>query len=105
MEESDVPHIAMIGDFNANKQTDANTLFGKELKRFCREELMSISECIFCPSNSFTFYSVAHQSVFWLDHCFRFQVKSLPSSEMLIGCVREWRKRNKQEIVSEERRR
>ena len=34
-----------------------------------------------------------------------FQVKSLPSSEMLIGCVREWRKRNKQEIVSEERRR
>ena len=25
-------------------------------------------------------------------HCFHFQVWSLPSSEMLIGCVREWRK-------------
>ena len=30
---------------------------------------------------------------------FRFQVKSLPSSEMLIGCVREWRKRNKRLLV------
>ena len=30
---------------------------------------MSISDSIFCPSNSFTFYSEAHQSVSWLDHC------------------------------------
>ena len=30
---------------------------------------------------------------------FRFQVKSLPSGEMLIGCVREWRKRNKRLLV------
>ena len=30
---------------------------------------------------------------------FRFQVKSLPSSKMLIGCVREWRKRNKRLLV------
>ena len=41
----------------------------------------------------------------YFKNCFRFQVKSLPASEMLIGCVREWRKRNRQEIVSEERRR
>ena len=69
VEESDASHTAMIGDFNANIQIGASTLFGKELKRFCREKLMSISDSIFCPSNSFTFYSEAHQGVSWLDHC------------------------------------
>ena len=36
-------------------------------------------------------------------HLTRFQVKSLPSSEMLIGCVREWRKEtNKRLLVRKE---
>ena len=30
---------------------------------------------------------------------FRFQVKSLPSNEMLIDCVREWRKETNKRLL------
>ena len=59
----------MMGDYNANLKLGTNTLFGDELKRFCNEELLTISDSIFCDPNSFTFYSDAHESVSWLDHC------------------------------------
>ena len=69
VEESETLHIAMIGDFNANIHPGAHTLFGNELKRFCREEILSISDAKLCPPNTYTFFSEAHHSVSWLDHC------------------------------------
>ena len=46
-----------------------------------------------------TKYKVMYTFQLLMVSGFRFQVKSLPSSEMLIGCVREWRKRNKRLLV------
>ena len=69
VEEAHYPYIAMIGDFNANMKPGLNTLFGNELKRFCRDELLSISDASHCPPSTFTFFSESHQSVSWLDHC------------------------------------
>ena len=47
-------NLCMMGDFNANLKLGTNTLFGDELKRFCNEELLTISDSIFCDPNSFT---------------------------------------------------
>jgi len=67
IEEREFTHIAMIGDFNTT--IDANSCFGKELKKFCGDEMLSISDSTWCDSKSFTFYSEAHQTVSWIDHC------------------------------------
>ena len=69
VEEAAAPYIAMIGDFNANVSPVVNTLFGDELKHFCGAEMMTISDLALCEKKTFTFYSEAHQSVSWLDHC------------------------------------
>ena len=69
VEESEALHIAMIGDFNANISPGTHTLFGNELRRFCIEESLTISDDKLCPPSTFTFFSEAHQSVSWLDHC------------------------------------
>ena len=67
--ESDVPYIMMMGDFNANTRPGSASLFGQELKRFSGEEQLVISDLSMCDPATFTFYSEAHQSVSWLDHC------------------------------------
>ncbi len=67
--EMEVPYVAMIGDFNANMSPSANTLFGNELSRFCNDEQLKISDVALCDKDSFTFYSEAHKSISWLDHC------------------------------------
>ena len=67
IEEREFTHIAMIGDFNTT--IDANSCFGKELKKFCGDEMLSLSDSTWCDSKSFTFYSEAHQTVSWIDHC------------------------------------
>jgi endonuclease/exonuclease/phosphatase family metal-dependent hydrolase len=68
IDESDAPYVSMIGDFNANTLA-TNALFANELRRYCRDESLSISDTSFCPADTFTFFSEAHQSVSWLDHC------------------------------------
>ena len=60
-------HAAAIGDFNGNTNSEHHR-FGAELKAFCEEEHLVISDCVKAPQNTFTFYSAAHDSVAWLDH-------------------------------------
>ena len=64
---SDNPYSCAIGDFNANI-SDTNSRFGNELKKYCMDENLMISNQILAPSDSFTFFSEAHGSVAWLDH-------------------------------------
>ena len=59
-------HACVIGDFNAN--TSHDSLFGKELVRFCNNEHLIIADNLLCNDSTFTFYSDAHNSVSWLDH-------------------------------------
>lgn len=68
-EDSNTPYIAMIGDFNANNTPDASSLFRNTLHRFCNEEKYIISDAAYCSSDTFTFYSEAHQTGSWIDHC------------------------------------
>ncbi|ELT96653.1 hypothetical protein CAPTEDRAFT_187388 [Capitella teleta] len=57
----------IIGDFNAC--TTRNTLFGKEIQLMCDDNGLLLSVVTLLPPDSFTFYSEAHESTFWLDHC------------------------------------
>ena len=58
--ELDSPYVMMIGDLNANTTPQSDTLFGMELKRYCSEEELIISDLSMCDPRSFTFYSEAH---------------------------------------------
>lgn len=66
IEESETTKIAVIGDFNA--ATD--TVFYRELLRWCETFGMSISDMEFLgkDSGTFTYVSEAHQTTSWLDH-------------------------------------
>ena len=61
-------HACIIGDFNANLIKGCNSLFGKELTRFCKDEQLVIADKTLCDNSTFTFYSDAHNTVSWLDH-------------------------------------
>ena len=56
-----------MGDFNANI-LQQNNRFGQELKMFCQEENLVISDEELCTHDSFTYFSSAHNTVAWLDH-------------------------------------
>ena len=61
------PLSAAFGDFNANIRSKSHR-FGKELVAHCIEENLVFSDNMICKSDTFTFYSAAHNSVAWLDH-------------------------------------
>ena len=68
VEEHHSHYVAMFGDFNTNYKSGAQSLFAKELSKFCTDEHYIITDLDYCDSTSFTFYSAAHNSVSWLDH-------------------------------------
>ena len=59
------PYVYFIGDFNADLSKDH--LFGSELKSFCSDMNLIISDKEHL-GDSYTFLSSAHDSVSWLDH-------------------------------------
>ena len=71
-------NIVILGDFNAS---DSNS-FGKLLNDFCCNNNFKLSDKLLLPSNSFTYYSEAHSTTSWLDHCL-----SSHSVHCLIECV------------------
>ena len=58
-------NTAILGDFIAS---DFNS-FGKLLNDFCCNNNFKLSDKLLLPSNSFTYYSEAHSTTSWLDHC------------------------------------
>jgi exonuclease III len=69
--DSNSPYVYVLGDYNANickPETERSHTFGIELKEFCLNEGLVLSDVLFCDDNSYTFYSEAHHSVSWLDH-------------------------------------
>ena len=69
IQESDVSSVFVIGDWNA--EINANSVFGSELSSFCTDHSYVISdiEHLGIDSGSFTFFSEAHGSTSWIDHC------------------------------------
>ena len=71
LSDSNTPYVFIHGVFNANictTETERRHKFGMELKKFCINESLFLSDVLFCSDNSYTYYSEAHQSVSWLDH-------------------------------------
>lgn len=65
------PYIYIIGDFNADIKMSHGIIkqsFGKLLTQFCEDENLVIADQCFLSSDTFTFYSNAHDSESWLDH-------------------------------------
>ena len=64
IQTSECDAFCVVGDFNA----DLNTIFYRELKKFCDTANMVISDVNALPGDSYTFYSDAHGTTSWLDH-------------------------------------
>ena len=57
----------IVGDMNAC--TSRQTVFGRELCSLCEDNDLVLSDVQLLPPDSFTFFSEAHHTVSWLDHC------------------------------------
>ena len=75
IQSADTNYVLVIGDMNADTYSGSdsvrNSLFGRELVSFCRENNFILSDVEKLASNNdiFTHYSAAHHTVSWLDHC------------------------------------
>ena len=75
IQSADTNYVLVIGDMNADTYSGSdsvrNSLFGRELVLFCRENNFILSDVEKLASNNdiFTHYSAAHHTVSWLDHC------------------------------------
>ena len=67
VQSSPTLNAIILGDFNACFSKP--TLFTRELISYCDENRLVISDSSLLQPNSFTFYSDAHQTTSWLDHC------------------------------------
>jgi hypothetical protein len=67
MSEYSSSYCASIGDFNANVSVNGHR-FGKELKSYCNDENLCISDCVYAARDTFIFLNEAHGTVAWLDH-------------------------------------
>lgn len=67
VDNSEVTSVFILGDFNANP----NSLFGRELVKFCVDQkwICADFDKLGSTSDTFTFISEAHGSTSWLDHC------------------------------------
>ena len=61
------PVSFLLGDFNA--AINRPSIFGHELKQVCNDNQLMLSDEIFLSPDSFTFFSEAHHTTSWLDHC------------------------------------
>lgn len=81
------PYVYFIGDFNANLLKNAegqiHTQFGQELLSFCEDEGYIVSDMLLLQPNSYSFVSLAHGTVSWLDH-----VITTTSAHEFIDCIR-----------------
>jgi len=57
----------IVGDMNAC--TRRPSVFGRELRSTCDDNGLVISDVQLLGDDTFTFFSEAHQTVSWLDHC------------------------------------
>ena len=76
VQSADTPYVLVMGDFNAdlsniNDNSNNGVHFGKELRDFCHNEGLILSDYVKLGNNNdtHTFISSAHSSVSWLDHC------------------------------------
>ena len=70
IEEAPTNSVMVIGDWNADITSNSN--FGNELFRFCEYNNYVSSDINLLDTGNqriFTYYSEAHQSTSWLDHC------------------------------------
>ena len=67
IDAASTPYIFVLGDFNADIKSDS--VFGSELIEYSdNNSLCCIDKSMLLP-DSFTFYSAAHGTTSWLDHC------------------------------------
>ena len=64
--ESNTTKNYAVGDFNANIRKPS--CFGEEITDFCKDKSYVLSDKLLLPSDTFTYYSVQHDTVSWLDH-------------------------------------
>jgi len=78
-------NISIIGDFNASDQN----MFGPLLSSFCSDYGYVISDKLFLPTDSYTYFSDAHSSTTWLDHCLSSMVvhSSISEISVLYKCI------------------
>ena len=73
VESSNDDAICLLGDWNASKDTP----FFHELLDFCRERSLDLVDIANLPSDSYTYFSEAHNSTSWLDHiCMSMNISS-----------------------------
>ena len=81
------PYVYFIGDFNANllknDEGRMHTQFGRELLNFCKDEGYIVSDMVLLQPTSYTFVSLAHGTVSWLDH-----VITTASAHEIIDCIK-----------------
>ena len=53
LSDSNTPHVFILGDFNANICKTETERRLKELKEFCINEGISLSDVLYCPDNSY----------------------------------------------------
>ena len=64
-ENLDCTNLCLLGDFNAS---DSN-LFGPLLNQFSEDSGYKFTDKEFLPQDTFTYFSDAHGSTSWIDHC------------------------------------
>ena len=67
IDSASTPHVFILGNFNAN--INSNSLFGKERIKFCDINRLCFTDKSMLLANTYTFFSQAHDSTSWLDHC------------------------------------
>ena len=67
IDAASTPYIFVLGDFNADIKSDS--VFGSELIEYCDNNSLCCIDKSMLLSDSFTFYSAAHGTTSWLDHC------------------------------------
>ena len=67
--ECNTSNVYIMGDWNAG--ISQSSVFGKELFAFCEENNLIVTDVALLgkESGQFTFYSEAHSTTSWIDHC------------------------------------